>query len=182
MVTESRKNWPLTRRRAVTWIGLAAFLLAGGCNKEATSSSGAANPPPVAESGAPQSSASPVSQSDRDAITEAIQKHLADNKGINMAAMDVTLDSISINGDQAYADAAFRLKQGGTGMKMTYFLQRNANGWLVMRSQPGGDGQFVHPPMDKVHSGMASGSTGATGDPTPDITDFLKNHPLPKNN
>ena len=70
---------------------------------------------------------------------------------------------------------AFRLKQGGTGMVMTYFLQRHGNGWLVMRSQPS-DGQFVHPPMDKMHSGAAANPSSPAGSSVPDVSDFLRKH------
>jgi hypothetical protein len=171
----------MKRRCAATFIGLVVSLLAGGCNKGATSPSGQSISPGATDTATPTSAASAVSQSDRDAIAEAIQKHLAGNKGINMAAMDMSVDSVTINGDQAQANAAFRLKQGGTGMVMTYFLQRHADGWLVMRSQAG-DGQFVHPPMDKAHSGAGANPSGSQGTGMPDVTDFLKNHPAQKSN
>ena len=129
---------------------------------------------------AASSATQPLSGSDADAVRAAIEDHLRNDHGINMSAMEMTVDSVGVKGDQAQANAAFHLKQGGTGMTMTYFLERHADGWLVMRSQPG-DGQFVHPPMDKNHSGMA---TNAAAPPPgmPDITDFLKNHPAPNCN
>jgi len=170
----------MVRRRAAKCIGLALFLLAG-CSRNSSSSSGASTPAVTVENGASQSPASAVSQSDRDAITAAIQKHLADDKTINMAAMDMSVDSIAINGDQAHADASFRLKQGGTGMMMTYFLERHANGWLVMRSQPA-DGQFVHPPMDKIHSGAASSPSASPDSSMPDVSDIFKNRTPQKSN
>jgi hypothetical protein len=154
----------------VIFILLEIAILAGGCNKTATRTSGGSSSSARSDNAAQVQSATPPSQSDRDAIVDAIQKHLANNKGINMAAMDMSVDSVAVNGDQAQANAAFRLKQGGTGMMMTYFLERHANGWLVMHSQPA-DGQFVHPPMDKTHSGVAP----SAGQPqVPDVTDFLK--------
>ena len=92
-----------------------------------------------------------------------------------MSAMDMSVDSVRINGDQAQADAVFRVKQGGASMKMTYLLTRHANGWLVVKNQPA-DGQFVHPPMDKAHSGSAP----PPADPSfPNFHDYLKQHPPP---
>jgi hypothetical protein len=64
-------------------------------------------------------------------------------------------------------------------MVMTYFLQRQGNGWLVVRDQPSG-GQFAHPPMDKTHSGAAAGQP--TTPAMPDVSDFLKNHAPPDSN
>jgi hypothetical protein len=124
------------------------------------------------------SSAPQATSSDSDAIRAAIEDHLRNDHNINMAAMDVSIDSVSINGDQAQANAAFHLKQGGTGMAMTYFLERHTNGWLVMRSQSS-DGQFVHPPTDTVHSGTA---TSPAAPAMPDVSNFLKNHAPPNSN
>jgi hypothetical protein len=155
--------------------------LAGGCTKNrqpAPLASGAATGSPSV--GASTTNSMPqATGSDADAVRAAIEDHLRNNHGINMAAMDMTVDSVSINGDQAQANASFRLKQGGTGMVMTYFLQRQGNGWLVVRDQPSG-GQFAHPPMDKTHSGAAAGQP--TTPAMPDVSDFLKNHAPPDSN
>ena len=169
------------KMRSATIALILTTALAGGCSKSAepVAPSGAAATPAAGTS--TTSAASPMPQasaSDAEAVRAAIEDHLRNNHSINMAAMDMTVDSVSINGDQAQANAAFHLKQGGTGMVMTYFLQRHANGWLVMRSQPA-DGQFVHPPMDKSHSGAAPGSAAPSAPatpPTPDVSDFLRKH------
>jgi hypothetical protein len=87
-----------------------------------------------------------------------------------MSAMDMAVDSISIQGDQAQASVTFRLKQGGTTMQMSYILSRHAKDWLVMRSQSGG-GEFAHPPMDKTHSGMVENSQPAG---SPNLRRFYK--------
>jgi hypothetical protein len=121
---------------------------------------------------------SPAPTSDADAIRKAIEVHVRNNPGINMSAMEMSVDGINIHGDQAQADATFRLKQGGTSMTMTYTLNRHADGWLVVKNQPG-DGQFVHPPMDKIHSG--AGPDSATPS-FPDFHDFMKKQPPPNKN
>lgn len=119
----------------------------------------------------------PVPQNDTSAITSAIQQHLREDKGINMSAMEIVVGQVTINGDLARADAEFRLKEGGTTMAMTYSLERHASGWIVAHSQPTG-GQFAHPPMDQAHSPVNSPQAAPA---MPDLTEYLKNHPSPKN-
>lgn len=143
-------------------LGLLLTLASAGCHKPTAG--------PSTPSTTTNVSSAPGS-GDREAIAQAIQQHLNDNKGINMAAMDMALTDMSVQGDQAQANAEFRLKQGGASMQMTYFLQRHPGGWIVTRSQPGG-GQLAHPPMDQSHTGAASGSSPM---PMPDMTGFLKN-------
>ncbi|HEX4002649.1 MAG TPA: hypothetical protein VHX36_08375 [Candidatus Acidoferrales bacterium] len=147
-----------------------AAICASGCSKAA---------PPAAEPNEPinQSPAAdagqPASGGDADAIRAAIEAHVRGDRSVNMDMMEMSVDSVSVNGDTAHAEAAFHLKQGGTGMAMTYFLEKQAGGWVVTRSQPS-DGQFVHPPTDGTHSGMQPNA----GDPAlPDLTDFLKKQP-----
>lgn len=105
---------------------------------------------------------------DHDAIAAAIRTHLASNSSLNMAAMELQVNEVTVTGDQAQADAVFHLKQGGASMEMTYSLQRHGSGWLVSHSQPAG-GQFAHPPMDKTHAGIGSPHT------IPKIQDFFPN-------
>jgi len=99
--------------------------------------------------------------------------HVRNDHGVNMSAMDMSVDSVNVSGDQAQANATFRVKQGGATMAMVYSLQRHGKGWLVVNGHPS-DGQFVHPPMDKTHSGM-SANPSAPG--MPDVDKFLKTHP-----
>lgn len=147
-------------------------LLASGC-KKTDSNVGASTGKSVNAESDFKPPAGTSSISDNDAIAAAIQKHLESNKGINMAAMDMNVGQVNITGDQAQVDAEFRLKQGGTSMQMTYFLQRHAGGWIVLRSQPAG-GQFAHPPMDKIHSGIAADPAHPA---LPNISEFFKNAP-----
>ena len=160
-----------------------AATLAAGCSKNdqpAQAPALPANAPDVANSAASPApfSGAPASGSDADQIRQAVIDHVRDDKGINMSAMDMSVDSITVNGDQAQANATFRVKQGGTSMAMAYSLQRHGNGWLVLNGKPS-DGQFVHPPMDKAHSGS---SPNPSSPGMPDVQDFLKNHPATSNN
>jgi predicted small lipoprotein YifL len=148
---------------------LALAFLTGCGNKENQSVVPAPQP-----SEAQQSPQAP--QDDNSAITAAIEQHVRDNKGINMSAMDLTVGKATINGDQAQAEASFRVKQGGATMEMTYFLERHANRWIVERSQPSG-GQFSHPPMDAAHSPAKGAPPSAS---LPDLTGFTKSQPPTK--
>jgi len=149
---------------------------ASGCNKAVS---------PTLPPQQPQSSAAPIPASpspaasgDESAIRKAVEDHVRSNPGINISAMEMSVDGIKIDGDQAQANATFRLKQGGTSMTMTYSLSRHADGWLVVKNQPG-NGQFVHPPMDKTHSGATPDSTNPS---FPDFHDFMKKQPPPNKN
>lgn len=152
----------------------AVVLLAAGlpaCNRAQSGPNASAARPssPGIEATPSPNPVAPAAASDDAAIRNAIEKHLRGNAGINMAAMNMTVDSVSLHEDQAQADVTFRLNQSGTTMQMTYFLSRHANDWIVLRSQPGG-GQFAHPPLDEAHRG-----TAATPRPgaLPHINDFF---------
>lgn len=164
----------MRRFPAVPYFLFIVIPLVGACNKLSTASSAATTPTSGAVSSAAVSSSAP--QNDRDAIIGAIQKHLSDNKGINMAAMDMNVGNVAIEGDQAQADTEFRLKQGGTSMLIKYFLQRHPGGWIVVRNETNSSGQFAHPPMDKNHTGTAA--TPAI----PDLKDLIKDFHAPKTN
>ena len=162
-----------------------AAMLAAGCSKNdqpAQAPALPANAPDAANSAAGPApapfSGAPASGNEADQIRQAVIDHVRNDRGINMSAMDMSVDSVNVNGDQAQANATFRVKQGGASMAMVYSLQRHGNGWLVLNGKPS-DGQFVHPPMDKTHSGSSATPT-APG--VPDVQDFLKNHPTSSNN
>jgi len=171
-------------RRCITMLVLAA-LSAIGCNKNEQPVPVTAAPPQTAPASpvSPASAAAagtPASAADTALVTQAVQEHLRSNKGINMSAMDMTVDSVTIDGDRAQANATFKVKGGGATMAMVYSLERHGNGWLVLKSQPS-NGEFVHPPMDKIHSGAATPNAPSTSG-TPNVTDFLKGQPSTKSN
>ena len=103
---------------------------------------------------------------------------MRNNQGIKSSAMDMTVDSASVRGDQAQANVTFQVTQGGASMAMVYALERHGNGWLVVKNQPA-EGSFVHPPMDKTHTGT---SPNPSGHAMPDVQNYLKNHPAPNSN
>jgi len=158
--------------RGATLVLILATVLAIGCGK-------GNHPTPLSAAPPAATPGMPASSGDSDMIRQAVEDHVRNNHGINMSAMDMSVEAVSVSGDKAQANAVFRVKQGGTSMAMTYSLERHGNGWLVVHSAPS-DGQFVHPPMDKTHSGTSASPPPASG--TPDVTDFLNNHPAPNRN
>lgn len=171
----------ISRFTILPFVFTAAFAI--GCSKESQPAQMPVSPataPDAASStiaSAPISSA-PASGSDADQIRQAVMDHVRNDRGINMSAMDMSVDSVNVNGDQAQANATFRVKQGGATMAMVYSLQRHGNDWIVL-SGKSADGQFVHPPMDKVHSGS---SPMPSAPAMPDVQGFLKSHPAPNSN
>jgi hypothetical protein len=161
---------------------IVAIVSTMGCNSNDKSGPVPATPPQSDLPSATSLSAGlPASAADSDSVRRAVEDHLRTNQGINMSAMDLTIDSVSVDGDHAQAKATFRVKGGGAAMAMVYSLERHKDGWIVLKSQPG-NGEFVHPPMDKVHSGSVSGAPASQASGTPDVTEFLKNHSSAKNN
>lgn len=183
----------MRRRFPEVCCALLTAAFAFGCSKTAVPSAAMPAAAAASESSTAAHAQSAAPQSDRDAITAAIQQHLSENKGINMSAMTMNVSNVTISGEQAQADAEFLLKQGGTSMLITYYLERHGGGWLVTRNQPRGDSQFAHPPMDQVHSGAGNtvpdaaranspGAAPGASSQLPDVSTFFKNHPAPKSN
>ena len=124
-------------KRLALALGLAAALItAASCRKEA---------------------------SDNDAIRAGIMQHLTGIGTLNMSAMDMDIRSVTINGNQAHAEVEFRPKTGGTpgtGMQVSYNLEKRDGAWVVMKTQAAG-GMIQHPDPNQnphqsqdVHTGI----------------------------
>lgn len=85
------------------------------------------------------------------AIQAALQAHVSHQGNLNLAAMDMTVENVSVNGNRAQAHVQFRLRDNNVTMEMLYDLEEQGGSWIVTHSQPSG-GQFSHPPMDQAHS------------------------------
>ena len=85
------------------------------------------------------------------AIRAALQQHLSQQSNLNLSAMDMNVENVTVNGSRAQARVQFRLRQNNVSMDMLYDLELHGGTWIVTHSQPAG-GQFSHPPMDKAHS------------------------------
>jgi hypothetical protein len=165
----------------------AVCILASGCGNRSQSassadnasvSSGATNSEPGSIA-VPQAPGSQASAADRSAIRAAIEDHLRGNRSLNLDAMDMVVDSIAVQGDQAQARASFHVKNGGaTGMTMQYFLQRSGNAWVVTNGQPA-DGNTQLPPSTNSKPGA---NTTQSAPSMPDVDTFFKDHPVSKSN
>jgi hypothetical protein len=102
--------------------------------------------------------------SDADAIRAGINQHLSGLKTINLGAMDMTVNSFSIQGNKAQAQVEFRPKTGapaGAGMQISYTLEKQNGIWVVQTNQPAG-GAIQHPaPGGNPHQTMTPGSSTA---------------------
>jgi hypothetical protein len=109
------------RNRFVLALGLsAALFVSGGCKKQA---------------------------SDNEAIRAGILQHLTGVGTLNMSAMEMDIQSVSIIGNQAHAEVSFRPKTGapsGAGMQVAYNLEKRDGAWVVLKTQPAG-GMIQHP-------------------------------------
>jgi len=99
---------------------------------------------------------------DKDAIRAGILQHLTSIGTLNMSAMDMDIQSVSVNGNQAHAEVEFRPKNSGAagaGMHVAYNLEKRDGAWVVLKTQSLG-GMIQHPDPGQnphtnpdVHSG-----------------------------
>jgi hypothetical protein len=100
--------------------------------------------------------------------TEAVRQGVVDyfsQSGLNLAAMDVTMTSVQINGNQADAAVSISAKGGNAsqGMQFKYHLEQKDSKWVVVGRQGGSaHGTGVAPPG----AGSPRGG-GAAPDATP---------------
>jgi hypothetical protein len=103
-------------------------------------------------------------ESDADGIRSGINQHLASLKTLNLSAMDMNITNVSIQGNQAQAQAEFKPKTGapqGAGMQVAYSLEKQNGLWVVQNSQPTG-GLIQHPgPGENPHMDGSSPSSGS---------------------
>jgi hypothetical protein len=103
-------------------------------------------------------------ESDADGIRSGINQHLASLKTLNLSAMDMDITNVSIQGNQAQAQAEFKPKTGapqGAGMRVAYSLEKQNGLWVVQNSQPMG-GLIQHPgPGENPHMDGSSPSSGS---------------------
>jgi hypothetical protein len=86
-------------------------------------------------------------ESDADAIRTGINQHLASLKTLNLAAMDMNITNVSVQGDKAQAQVEFTPKGGapqGAGMQVAYSLEKQNGVWVVENTQAAG-GSIQHP-------------------------------------
>lgn len=112
--------------------------------------------------------------SDNDAIRAGILQHLRVVGTLNLGAMQMDLRTVSINGNQARAEAEFRPKTGapaGAGMLVNYSLEKRAEGWVVVQTQPAG-GMIDHPAPGQVPAQNPNVHSNASAG-TPNFADLV---------
>jgi len=85
--------------------------------------------------------------SDSDAIRAGITQHLASLKTLNISAMDLDINTVSIQGNHANVQVTFRPKTGappGAGMQVVYELEKRDSNWVVVKTDAVG-GAIQHP-------------------------------------
>ena len=103
-------------------------------------------------------------QNDSDAVRAGITQHLASLRSLNLSAMDMDMNSVSVQGKQAHAQVTFRPKGGapaGAGMQVAYDLEKKDTGWVVVKTGSLG-GMIDHPagnapgqaPPNSVHGDL----------------------------
>lgn len=100
------------------------------------------------------------SQNQNDAVRAGVLQHLSTVNGINLAAMDMFITNVSINGDKAQAQVEFRLKGSSApeaGMKMSYNLEKHGDRWVVIKKPSMGGAPLSAPtePLPPVHPSTA---------------------------
>jgi hypothetical protein len=101
-----------------------------------------------------------------DAIRDAVQRHLASLKTINLGAMDLNIINVAVTGDTAQAQVEYVPKTGappGAGMRVSYSLEKHDQQWDVVKTNSVG-GAIEHPaanvnphtqsPPGEVHSAL----------------------------
>lgn len=131
-------------------LALAALLvsLSGGCKKQET---------------------------DADLIRAGISQHLASLNTLNLSAMDMDVNSVSINGKQAHAQVTFRPKTGapaGAGMQVTYQLEKRDAGWVVVKTE--GVGGMIEHPAANTNPHLQPGQPGEMHGPLPNFKDVIQ--------
>jgi hypothetical protein len=103
-------------------------------------------------------------ESDAEAIRAGINQHLVSLKTLNLAAMDMNITNVSIQGNEAQAQVEFRPKSGapqGAGMQVAYSLEKQNGVWVVQNTQPAG-GSIQHPgPGENPHPNTGSPSSSS---------------------
>ncbi len=77
-----------------------------------------------------------------EAVREAVIKHLSNNKGLSLSAMDIDVSTVTFKDNQAEAMVSFKPKgsAASTGMQMRYTLTRKGNEWVVDKKNDSGGG------------------------------------------
>jgi hypothetical protein len=108
----------------------------------------------------------------KDAIRDAVVKHIAGMNGLNVNNMSIVVTQATVNGDKAQANVDIRAKNADPSsppMQLSYDLQKQGEEWVVLKGQPTGGMQ--HPAPGHPATGGTSGQMPASH---PDFNSILK--------
>ncbi len=114
----------------------------------------------------------------KDAIRDAVVKHIAAMNGLNVNNMTVVVTQATINGDKAQASVDIRAKNSdpnAPAMQLTYDLQKEGTEWVVLKGQPTGGMQHPAPGQMPPAGNMPPGHpniSGTSGQVPADHPDF----------
>jgi hypothetical protein len=102
-----------------------------------------------------------------DAVRQGVLDYLSQKAGMNVAAMDINLTSVKINGNQADTTVTFAAKGTKTAqMTMQYHLEQKDNKWTVVGRQDSGQhGATQAPAGDSPHSAAGAGAAPGAENP-----------------
>jgi len=102
-----------------------------------------------------------------EALRQGVVDYLSQKAGMNVAAMDINLTSVKINGNQADTTVTFAAKGTKTAqMTMQYHLEQKDNKWTVIGRQDSGQhGSVQAPAGDSPHSGMGAAAGAGAENP-----------------
>lgn len=118
----------------------------------------------------------------KDAIRDAVVKHIAGMNGLNVNNMTIVVTQATVNGDKAQANVDIRAKNGDPGappMQLTYDLQKQGEDWVVIKGLPTGGMQHPAPgempPSDALPPGhpATGGTSGQMPTNHPDFNSIL---------
>lgn len=77
-----------------------------------------------------------------EAVKQAVVNHLSQNKGLQIASMDVEVTAVTFKDNLAEATVSFKPKGGAaaTGMQMRYTLEKKGDAWVVQKKADSGAG------------------------------------------
>ncbi|HKT46446.1 MAG TPA: hypothetical protein VJP87_02885 [Candidatus Acidoferrales bacterium] len=111
-------------------------------------------------------------QSETDAIRAGVMQHLTSLNTLNLSAMDMDVNSVTVQGNEAHAQVTFRPKSGapqGAGMQVSYQLEKRDSRWVVVKTD--GIGGVIQHPSSSANPHQQTGQMD--GKNVPDLHDLI---------
>jgi len=100
-----------------------------------------------------------------DAVKAAVVKHLTQNSGLNLSAMDIEVTAVTFKDNEAEATVGFKPKGGGaaSGMSMRYTLEKKGSEWVVKKKADSGMGHGMPMPGGMPSAAPQGGAEAPSG-------------------